>query len=281
MCNTIGCATPSTRSVLAWRLRIHSRHWAAPYKDLADDEGPRKIPQQQVQPHESGSAGERFSDLATPSNRGAPTVSATSLDPASSVELARRIAAGEKEAETELVQRCSGALRFLCRRFARVEEDAEDLFQETLMLALEKIRNREVREPERLAGFLRALAKNLSTQNYRQRRYTAESPTDILAEAADVEQPDPLGTALVSERSTLTRQLLAALEMPRDRQVLLRYYLAEEKSSSICADLELDPDHFYRVLHRARKRYQRLWEERHPHPNRPPPAPSKSSQWTT
>ncbi len=85
----------------------------------------------------------------------------STLDAATAVDLVRRIAGGETQAEAELVARCGKTLRFLTRRFTRDEADGEDLYQETLMLALEKIRQGEVREPERLAGFLRALAKNL------------------------------------------------------------------------------------------------------------------------
>jgi RNA polymerase sigma-70 factor (ECF subfamily) len=191
----------------------------------------------------------------------------STLDAAAAVDLVRRIAAGEAAAEAELVERCGGALRFLARRFTRSEADAEDLYQETLILAIEKIRRREVREPERLAGFLRALVKNLSTQQYRRRSYEAEKPSDHLAnlpDVADIEDerlPSPLGGLLHQERSRLTHRLLEELNVPRDRDVLLRYYIAEDSSARICADLEIDEDHFYRVLSRARQRYRRLWEE--------------------
>lgn len=184
------------------------------------------------------------------------------LDAEAAVDLVRRIVGGEVEAETELVERCGATLRFLTRRFARDDADAEDLYQETLILALEKIRAGEVREPERLAGFLRALAKNLSTQRYRRRSYEVEKPSAEPPDAPDERRPDALGGMLHRERARVTRKLLGELKVPRDREVLLRYYIAEEGSSRICDDLGVDPDHFYRVLSRARQRYRRLWEER-------------------
>lgn len=185
----------------------------------------------------------------------------SALDAAVAVDLVRRIVAGEEHAEQELVERCGATLRFLTLRYARDDADAEDLYQETLILALEKIRHREVQQPERLAGFLRALAKNLGIQRYRRRSYSAEQSSTELPEPADEHQPDALGRLMHGERSRLTRRLLAELEMPRDREVLVRYYLREEKSTHICADLGLDGDHFYRVLHRARQRFRRLWDE--------------------
>ncbi len=185
----------------------------------------------------------------------------STFDATAAADLVHRIAAGEAAAEAELVERCGGALRFLARRFTRSEADAEDLFQETLILAIEKIRRREVREPERLAGFLRALAKNLSTQQYRRRSYEAEKPSDQLGDVQDERLPNALGGLLHRERTDLTHRLLAELNVSRDRAVLFRYYIAEDSSARICADLEIDEDHFYRVLSRARQRYRRLWEE--------------------
>jgi len=152
-------------------------------------------------------------------------------------------------------------LRFLTRRFTRTEADAEDLYQETLILALEKIRGGEVQEPERLGAFLRSVAKNLSTQQYRGRRYGVEKSAAELPDASDEGQAGALDDLIHRERSELTRALLSEMTVARDREVLVRYYLREEKSSGICADLGIDGDHFYRVLSRARKRYRQLWDE--------------------
>lgn len=182
------------------------------------------------------------------------------LDADTAVDLVRRIQNREPGAESELVEICGPTLRFLTRRYARNEADAEDLYQETLILALEKIRNREVHQPDRLAGFLRSLAKNLSTQSYRRRRFQVEEPAGELEGLTEAGDADPLGHLLSRERGRLTRLLLAELRVPRDRDLLFRYYIVEQSSSRICADLGIDGDHFYRVLHRARSRYRRLWE---------------------
>jgi RNA polymerase sigma-70 factor (ECF subfamily) len=185
----------------------------------------------------------------------------SALTPEIAADLVHRIAEGDARAETELIECCGGVLRFLARRFTRSEADAEDLYQDTLMLAIAKIRSGEVQQPERLAGFLRSLTKNLSTQRYRRRRYQAETSTEYLTEVEDTAAESPLGGLLHQERSRLTRRVLSELGVPRDREVLFRYYIAGESSPQICADLEIDGDHFYRVLSRARQRYRRLWEE--------------------
>lgn len=184
------------------------------------------------------------------------------LDAQDAACLVRRIASGESGAEAELVERCGRTLRFLARRHARREADAEDLYQETLIVALEKIRRSEVREPERLAGFLRALVKNLAVQTYRRRHHDAERSDAEMPEPPDERRLSALDGLLDGERRRVTRQVLGELSVPRDQEILQRYYFAEESSSRICDDLGIDTDHFYRVLHRARQRYRRLWEER-------------------
>lgn len=182
------------------------------------------------------------------------------LDPAVAADLVRRIAEGDEAAETELVERAGRTLRFLARRHSRHESDADDLYQEALLLALTKIRRHEVREPENLAGFLRALVKNLAVGRYRRKGVVAEQGVDHLDETAAEHRPGPLSGLLDRERAGRTRKLLSELDVPRDRAILFRYYLAEEPSPTICDDLGIDRDHFYRVLHRARRRYRKLWE---------------------
>ncbi|HEV7517338.1 MAG TPA: hypothetical protein VGR07_13635 [Thermoanaerobaculia bacterium] len=70
-------------------------------------------------------------------------------------DLVRRIAAGDRRAEQEMVELYGEGLAFLLRRWTRDRDAADDLYQETLRLALEKIRRGEVRDPDRLPGFLR------------------------------------------------------------------------------------------------------------------------------
>src|SRR5262249_24348558 len=77
------------------------------------------------------------------------------------VDLVRRIVSREPAAEAELVQRFSRALSFLLRRLTRDEAAAEDLYQETFRLVIEKLRRGELREPERLPGFVSSMARNL------------------------------------------------------------------------------------------------------------------------
>jgi RNA polymerase sigma-70 factor, ECF subfamily len=176
-------------------------------------------------------------------------------------DLVRRIQEGDPAADAELVARFSDGLSFLLRRWTRDRAIAEDLFQETFRLALEKIRKGEVRDPERLAGFLRSLAKNLSIEHYRRgsRRETREEELEAAAELSAPETSQ-LGQLLRQEKAALVRQVLEELGSERDRQVLFRFYIAEEDKEQIRSDLGLTGPEFNLVLFRARRRYRDLYE---------------------
>src|SRR3954453_18894445 len=88
--------------------------------------------------------------------------------------LVARIQAGDRAAESELVARFSHGLLLMLRRLVQNPALADDLHQETLALVLQKIRGAEVREPEKLAGFIRSTARNLFIADRRKEaRYTA------------------------------------------------------------------------------------------------------------
>jgi RNA polymerase sigma-70 factor (ECF subfamily) len=197
------------------------------------------------------------------------TPAMTGIGETSPADLVRRIRSGDPLAEEELIVRFGEGLTFLLRRWTRGHSDAEDLYQETFRLALEKIRRGEVRDPERLAGFLRSLARNLSIEHYRKAARRGSRDEEIES-AADMTNPDTgqLGQLLRKEKVSLVRRLLEELGSDRDRQILFRFYIAEEDKESIRSDLGLTAPEFNLVLFRARRRYRDLYE-RHAHPGTP------------
>ena len=99
---------------------------------------------------------------------------AADCDPADLVALIR---AGDPEAESQLVQRYSRGLTAILRRAAADRTVAEDLHQETFRIALVKIRQGDLRDPSRLAGFLSSsLGTSLSTTFAGARRALRRQP---------------------------------------------------------------------------------------------------------
>jgi len=140
--------------------------------------------------------------------------------------------------------------------------EAEDLFQDTFRLVLEKLRRGELREPAALPGFVTQIARSLAIEHYRKatRRKTEADSEAILDAVAP--NASPLGNLMASENAALVRQVLRELANERDREVLLRFYIAEEDKDRIAADHGLTSLQFNRVLHRARQRYKELFLER-------------------
>lgn len=177
-------------------------------------------------------------------------------------DLVRRIVSGDPAAEAELVQRFSRAVTFLLRRLARDEAVAEDLYQETFRLVIEKVRAGELREAERLPGFVSSMARNLflgSARRSGRRQKWQEDPE--ATETAPDPAPGQLARLLAQERATIVRRVLTELKNDRDREILSRYYIADHDKEEICRDLELSDLHFNRVLFRARQRYRALFEK--------------------
>jgi RNA polymerase sigma-70 factor (ECF subfamily) len=180
-------------------------------------------------------------------------------------DLVRRIQAGDPAAENELVARFSRGLLLMLRRLVQNPALADDLHQETLALVLGKIRRGEVREPEKLNGFIRGTARNLFIADRRKEaRYRAldEDQEDGMhpAPALADRGPAPLERVLAAEEALQVQRLLAELRYDRDRQLLLRFYLSDESKEVLCADLEIEPERFHQVLFRARERLRELWE---------------------
>jgi RNA polymerase sigma-70 factor (ECF subfamily) len=182
------------------------------------------------------------------------------IETCSLIDLVSRIRAGDRQAEAELVERYSRGVKIIIRREIDDAAAAEDIHQETFRIGLEKIRQGDVREPERLSGFICGVARNLVIDYFR-RAARQENMTEI-EEAARLPNPasDQLQELLRKEKADLVRQVLKEMPNERDIQVLYRFYIADDEKEQICADLGLTSLHFNRVLHRARERFRELYE---------------------
>ncbi len=187
-------------------------------------------------------------------------VSATS-DTRGGANLVSRIMSGAPQAEDELVELYSRGVAFIIRREMGGASVADDLYQETFRIALEKIRRGDLRETEKLSGFVCGIARNLVIDYFR--RVARQDGLIEIEEAASLPflAPSQLDELLLKEKAALVRQVINELPSDRDRQMLFRFYIAEEEKESICADLGLTGVHFNRVLHRARERYRELYEK--------------------
>jgi RNA polymerase sigma-70 factor, ECF subfamily len=173
-----------------------------------------------------------------------------------------RITAGDGSAEERLLARYGRGVAVLLDRHTSGRPEAEDLFQDTFRLALEKLRRGELREPEKLPGFLAAIARSLAIEHYRKAaRRKTEPDSEVVLQAID-SRSGQLGELLARENAALVRRVIGELGTARDREILVRFYIAEEDKDRIAADYGLSGLQFNRVLHRARQRYKELLSTR-------------------
>lgn len=142
---------------------------------------------------------------------------------------------------------------FLQRRIAR--DAAEDLLQRTFLQAIKKIRADGLEDPSNLGGYLYRTACKLATAYWRgelSRRH--DNDQQLLTAVED--QALSLEERLDHEQlARCVRLLMGHLPVPRDREVLERYYLQEESRVEIRESLQLTDMQFNQVLWRARQRF--------------------------
>ena len=176
-------------------------------------------------------------------------------------DITRRIRAGDSAAETSLVERYSNGLRYLLLRRTRDEQRAQDLLQDTFFIAITKLRDTDLDDPERLAGYLRGIAVRVAL-NAGRRQQREPYPMEVEA-VAQIPDREPRQFDHVAREQTLAavHKLLKSMPMKRDREILTRFYVEDQDKEAICEALGLDSIHFNRVLFRAKKRFRKILEK--------------------
>jgi RNA polymerase sigma-70 factor, ECF subfamily len=178
-------------------------------------------------------------------------------DACGGADLVERIRAGDKHAEEELFQRYNRGICCILRQRGATQDVAQDLYQETVTLVIEKIRKGEIREPDRLSSFICAVARNLLIAHFRKSSRMSPISESELNVLSPCDQHEHL---LRKEEAQIVRRVLSELKTERDRQIIVRYYLGEEDKAEICKDLGLNGEHFSRVLYRARQRFREAFD---------------------
>ena len=167
--------------------------------------------------------------------------------------------AGNVEAEAELVNRYKDGISFILNRIVRNQFTAEDLSQEAFIIALQKIRHGDVRDPERLSGFMVSVARYHAIEHLRKHKESTSKEEMGTVEDLPDSAPTPYDEVLSREKSATVRQVIGEMKAERDRQVLLRYYLAEKTRDEVCAELGLTNLQFDKIIYWAKNRFKDLY----------------------
>ena len=181
-----------------------------------------------------------------------------SVTPDAGGALLHAAVSGRTELQNEIYVRYRRPLMqvFLQRRIDR--DAAQDLLQRTFLQAIKKIRAEGLEDPSNLGGYLYRTACKLATAYWRgelSRRH--ESDGELLSSLQDDAQS--LEEVLDHDlRAKCVRELMAKLPVPRDREVLERFYLREEPRVAIRESMKLTELQFNQVLWRARQRFAEI-----------------------
>ncbi|HEY8167185.1 MAG TPA: sigma-70 family RNA polymerase sigma factor [Candidatus Limnocylindrales bacterium] len=137
------------------------------------------------------------------------------------LQLVRAVTSGDQDAFRSLVEREQAPVFRTCYRVLGRIADAEDVAQETFVIAYRSMGT--YRGDGTLAAWLGRIATRQALRRLGQRRdeVSIETTAERPARAIGV---DPLGQAIMAERSARVRSAVAALREPYRETVALRYF---------------------------------------------------------
>jgi RNA polymerase sigma-70 factor (ECF subfamily) len=175
--------------------------------------------------------------------------------------LVERVRNGDSTALEELYRVFSKGIRFYLWHHLG-PQDLDDRVHDAFLTVTESIQNGELREPDRLLGFVRTVVRRqVATQidhavHARRSRFSQE-----MLEVLHDRRPGPEETAMNIETQELAMRILRSIPA-RDREVLIRFYLREQTAPEICRELKLTETQFRLIKSRAKARFGELGKAR-------------------
>lgn len=175
-------------------------------------------------------------------------------------KLVERIQACQADGMEELYRFFkTGVCRYLRRSGSR---DLEDRLHNVFVVTVQAIQEGDLREPERLMGFVRTVTQRQGWAHIRElvskrtEEISCESEWEINAGG-----PSPEQAAIFRQREELAKRILDELS-DRDREVLIRFYLKEQPCEQICLEMNLTETQFRLLKSRAKARFGILGKKR-------------------
>lgn len=190
---------------------------------------------------------------ATPEEESAPTVDWA--------ELVNKIHAGDAAGMEQLYVLFARGIRyFLYRRLG--PQELEDKIHDVFLIVVQAIRRGDLREPERLMGFVRTVvrrqvAAHIDQVVHTRREEMSIEPGTVLPDHGD----SPEESAIGGQRTELMLRVLRGLST-RDREVLTRFYLHEQPQDQICREMDLTDTQFRLLKSRAKARFGEMGRRR-------------------
>lgn len=172
-------------------------------------------------------------------------------------DLVARIQQGEEAAMEELYGFFARGIRYyLCRQLGPQELD--DKVHDTFVIVVQAIRRGELREPDRLMGFVRTVVRRQVAAYIDEVVHSRreEMNLDLGVRIAD-RRNNPEQSAAFHQKVEFMLTVLGSLS-DRDREILTRFYLDEQSQEQICEEMNLSETQFRLLKSRAKARFGEL-----------------------
>jgi len=168
-------------------------------------------------------------------------------------DLVTRIYSGETDGMEELYQLFSTAMRF---HFARQlgSDELDNKIHDAFVVVVQAIRRGELREPERLMGFVRTIVRRQVAAYIDRVVHTRSAQIEFSGERRN---DNPAEVVAFHRRAELINQVLAGLS-EKDREILTRFYVLEQSQDEICREMALSETQFRLLRSRAKARFREL-----------------------
>jgi RNA polymerase sigma-70 factor (ECF subfamily) len=180
------------------------------------------------------------------------------------VDLVDRIRSNQTDGMAELYHLFSKGVRFyLCRQLG--PQELEDKIHDTFVVVVQAIRRGELREPQRLMGFVRTIVRRQVAAHIDRVVHTRREQLDMEA-TARIADPhgNPEEAAIFRQRKDLIYRVLGEL-CDKDREILTRFYLREQSQEQICSEMALTETQFRLLKSRAKARFGELGKKKLAH----------------
>jgi len=176
-------------------------------------------------------------------------------------ELVRRVRDGEASALEDLYEVFSRSIRFyLWRQIG--PQDLTDRLHDIFLIVAESIRSGELREPERLMGYVRTVARrqvagHIHTRSEQRQRWRQLEFAPVLPDL----RPSPENRVIRRQHREIAWRVLGGMRQ-REREVLVRFYFDEQPAEEICREMQLSETQFRLLKSRAKARLTQLCRSR-------------------
>jgi len=176
-------------------------------------------------------------------------------------DLVAKIKLDDQSGMEDLYRIFSRGVRFyLCRQLG--PQDLEDKVHDTFLIVVQAVRRGELREPERLMGFVRTVVRRQVAGHIDQAVHSRRQQVGLESGTAVMDlNRDPEESAIHQQYEEIARRVLNSISK-RDREILTRFYLLEQSQQEICTQMNLTETQFRLLKSRAKARFGELGKRR-------------------